>query len=452
MDKMKIFYVNVIETNAGWGAECFIDRGFKKLGHEVVNLDFRKHRNRLAEKFLEMGDFDVFLLQRGDFFPIELIQAVNRPKLFWASELVTTCRDQDNLLIPGLFDHTFMHTKQCEDIVTSLGILNKENTSCIINGFDELAQYKIPGMEKDIDVLFIGNVTRRRREILDRLKEKFNVYEGQAFGEEMTKLFNRAKIVLNIHKSENLDTETRIFEGLGCGAFVISEKLSAENPFTDGELYVEAGTIDELEEKIAYYLAHDEERQAIAEKGYQEALSKHTYTARAEYIAGIMSKLTQNMDRSLPAIDREKVTAYMPKANEYQGSNIYRLGLSTVLAGIVSCIDENINAKGYTNLLVDMVKCGKYRVGELIDSIVRFTQRKDDVLTTVAVQMFIAGIYLDVLPVLQKAYEINPLNPDTVYNLGFVLNEFGEKELALSFLRTLENKDEGIRKLIEKIC
>ena len=48
---MDILYINVIEQNAGWGAETFLNNGFQSLGHVVTNLDYRKHRQVLTTKF-----------------------------------------------------------------------------------------------------------------------------------------------------------------------------------------------------------------------------------------------------------------------------------------------------------------------------------------------------------------------------------------------------------------
>ena len=99
---MDILYINVIEQNAGWGAETFLNNGFQSLGHNVTNLDFRKHRQVLATKLKQIPDFDVLFLQRGDRFPPYLLKACNRPKFFWASELVSRNQDQDILLKSNL--------------------------------------------------------------------------------------------------------------------------------------------------------------------------------------------------------------------------------------------------------------------------------------------------------------------------------------------------------------
>ncbi len=290
---MKIFYVNVIEQNAGWGAECFVNRGLLRNGHHTITLDYRVHRQSLARKFLEVDDFDVFFLQRAEGFPVKLLKAVNRPRFFWASELVSRCRDQDPLLASGLFEHIFVHSQQCKKTVVNKGWQPAERVSVLLNGFDETVQYRMPNTKKDIDVLFVGNILPRRRFWLDSLKKYFNIVEQNAYGRGMTELFNRSKIVLNIHAEDYLDTETRIFEALGCGCFMLSEKLSEENPFSSGVHLVEVEDLNEMIGKVDYYLKNDDIREAIASQGYSEVTSNHTYTKRAEEIASYFQKYLQ---------------------------------------------------------------------------------------------------------------------------------------------------------------
>jgi hypothetical protein len=309
---MRICYVNVIEQHAKWGAEWFVNQGFIRNGHETISLDFRANRPCLAEKFLLFEDFDVFLLQRGDWFPLELVESVNRPRFFWASELVARCRDQDRLFSSGLFDHVFVRGTACKRAVVKKGWLLPDRVSTLLSGFDETVHCRMPWVEKDIDVVFIGTILPRRRKILDRLQKKFKISEKKAFGKDMVELFNRAKIVLNVHAEEFPDTETRIFESLGCGTFVVSEVLADESPFRHREHLVEAESIEEIEELINYYLSHEEEREQIAMQGYNEALRNHTYTQRAKQIAHVMQRYLP-YDDSFPAINPYKVKRYLRK-------------------------------------------------------------------------------------------------------------------------------------------
>jgi hypothetical protein len=284
---MNIFYISVIEFHAGWGAEWFVNKGFDAIEQTTYCVDYRKDRYRLRRHFQNAPHCDVFFLQRGDGFPLPYLRALQIPKLFWASELVSRCPDQDRLLKSGLFDHVFLHTSQCIETVVSRGWLQPQQCSVLLNGFDESVHQPIQGLKRDIDVLFVGSVTPRRQRMLDEVQKHHNLVVASAFGEELVHLFSRAKIVLNIHAEEFLDTETRVFETLGCGAFLLSERLSEENPFSDQEV-VQFDSLEELHAKVRYFLLHENEREAIAAQGHSAATSGHTYTQRARQVTHVM--------------------------------------------------------------------------------------------------------------------------------------------------------------------
>jgi hypothetical protein len=298
---MKLLYVNVIEQNAGWGAEWFMNSAFQTLGHNTYCLDYRKNRHSLYDHFMKIPPCDVFFLQRGDHFPLAIVRSVRTPRVFWTSELVARCRDHDHLLQSGLFDHIFMRTQSCIDAVISTGRLQRGQCSVLLSAFDEKTHRPISDESKDIDILFAGSVSARRKIILDRLSEIHKVTIASAFGEEMVKLINRAKVVLNIHGGDFLDTETRVYEVLGCGAFLLTEKLSPENPFSCLDL-AQFDSFDDLVDKVRYYLAHDEEREAIAEHGHRSALDGHTYAHRAQQIIDTISSYLKPNQPSGPMI------------------------------------------------------------------------------------------------------------------------------------------------------
>jgi hypothetical protein len=285
---MRILYANVIEMHAGWGAEWFMNSAFQGLGHNTHCIDYRRNRYQLYRYFLEAPECDVFFLQRGDAFPIQIVKAVQIPRFFWTSELVSRCHDHDRLLKSRLFDHVFLRTPTCIDTVVSKKWLKREQCSVLLSAFDEKIHQLIPEMVKDIDVLFVGSITPRRKEFLNKLSKVCKLTIASVFGKEMVILMNRAKIVLNIHAENFLDTETRVFETLGCGAFLLTERLSCENPFSERDM-VQFDSIDDMVSKIRYYLTHEQERETIAKQGYVSALNGHTYTHRAQEILDIMS-------------------------------------------------------------------------------------------------------------------------------------------------------------------
>lgn len=79
---------------------------------------------------------------------------------------------------------------------------------------------------KDIDVLFYGSLNNHRKQLIDELKEHFEVTVIQdTFGYEMSELINRAKVVLNIHYYPNAPIEQfRINEALSNRCIVVSER------------------------------------------------------------------------------------------------------------------------------------------------------------------------------------------------------------------------------------
>jgi spore maturation protein CgeB len=73
----------------------------------------------------------------------------------------------------------------------------------------------------------------------------------------------------------------RNFEVPGCGGFMLTGKADdLENYYEFGKEIVCFDDIRDLIEKIRYYLAHEDERAAIARAGYARTLREHTYAHR----------------------------------------------------------------------------------------------------------------------------------------------------------------------------
>jgi spore maturation protein CgeB len=101
----------------------------------------------------------------------------------------------------------------------------------------------------------------------------------QVWGEEMVRVINQARIVLNFHFTPLPNTEHRLTESLACGCFVLSEPPTDPDLFTDGVHLVYFSRKD-VGDKIAYYLAHEDEREAIARQGMEYVRAR--YSARQQ--------------------------------------------------------------------------------------------------------------------------------------------------------------------------
>lgn len=78
----------------------------------------------------------------------------------------------------------------------------------------------------------------------------------------------------------------RIFEGMGCGEMVLTDKLhpnkKLEELFTDGVDIVLYDNIVDCIEKINYYSQNDKERMEIAQNGYLKVTNNHTQKQRVD--------------------------------------------------------------------------------------------------------------------------------------------------------------------------
>ncbi|WP_376792588.1 glycosyltransferase [Thermoflexus sp.] len=146
------------------------------------------------------------------------------------------------------------------------------------------------------DVGFVGNIALAHRKTprarrLKRIAERFrtNDFYRAYTPEEVGRIYSQSRIVFNCSIAG--DVSMRIFEGTACGALVLTDSVrnGLDELFEVGrEIVVYQDDVDLLD-KIAYYLAHDEEREAIARAGQQRTLREHTYLHRVQRMLSIVS-------------------------------------------------------------------------------------------------------------------------------------------------------------------
>lgn len=113
---------------------------------------------------------------------------------------------------------------------------------------------------------------------------------------EMPMIFHASKINLNITmRPIETGLSLRIWDVLGCAGFLIT------NYQTEIPQYFEVGreletyeSMEELEQKVQYYLSHEEERIEIAVNGYEKVARLHTYEVRVTEMIRVLSTLTNS--------------------------------------------------------------------------------------------------------------------------------------------------------------
>ena len=171
------------------------------------------------------------------------------------------------------------------------------------------------------DVCFAGTVTEERIKVLEALsdfnmkvwsprfvyslKENFQIEKTKlppssplyskftdrsVWNEELVKVYNASKIVLNIHSLQTIPI-MRDFEVTGCGAFLLTDYArSLETMFKPGEEIICYKNIEELKGLVKFYLSHPREREEIARKGNLRAYRDHTYARRMEELISFIGK------------------------------------------------------------------------------------------------------------------------------------------------------------------
>ena len=91
-----------------------------------------------------------------------------------------------------------------------------------------------------------------------------------------------SKIVV-VTQRDRWEDHYRLFEALVSGAMIMTDRmLSLPAGYQNGTSIVEFSSAESLVSLVRYYVAHDDERQAIARRGRELAMSRHRSWHRME--------------------------------------------------------------------------------------------------------------------------------------------------------------------------
>jgi spore maturation protein CgeB len=143
------------------------------------------------------------------------------------------------------------------------------------------------------------------------LKPHLRMKDVRISPEEAVRIFNAAKINLNLHSSVKAEpavtfgdfVNPRTFEIAACGAFqLVDERGLLPELFAKGEVAT-FNSLEDLKNQVDYYLKHPEERTAIAEKGLARTLKDHTYQMRMQTLLDFVAERLPSWPKSRQSSD-----------------------------------------------------------------------------------------------------------------------------------------------------
>jgi glycosyltransferase involved in cell wall biosynthesis len=135
----------------------------------------------------------------------------------------------------------------------------------------------------------------------------------QALDDESALVNSHAKVSVNVLRSGHKDAHNlRTFEVPACGGFLLAERTQeAVSFFAEDKEAVYFSSPEELREKAEYYLAHDEQRRAIAEAGYRRCkASPYSYLDRAQSVLEMFQRYAPSRKKYRLAIVASHVIPY----------------------------------------------------------------------------------------------------------------------------------------------
>jgi glycosyltransferase involved in cell wall biosynthesis len=255
---------------------------FNQPGH-AVEADLRSLiHDRDAERSFYIGSIDQLFAGLPD---LPLRSAI------WTDYLVSM---NSNLLSSlRLFDVVFAAQKDSVPFLKRSGMTQVE---WLPFAFDTTLRNE-PTAEKVYDIGFVGSLelpaTRVERvEVLRHLERKYrlNNYRVPVFGDDMMRVYNQSRIVVNIPVPGGFNMRT--FEALASGALLLTKRVGngQDDLFKEGTHLVAYRDTADLIDKVDYYLRHERERREIADAGRREVLAWHTYDHRAARVLDTMER------------------------------------------------------------------------------------------------------------------------------------------------------------------
>lgn len=318
----------------------YFEKAIKTLGHELFIFNDRQHiipgRIRKHIQWLNKIDLlninkniislalrkrpDIIIVTGGHRITGSIVKKLKENGIITVLWTIDPPRNFQPLIdVAPLYDHIFCQGNEAVELLDKAGI---SGAQLLPVGCDPDHHYPVESTPEEkkqyqTDIAFVGSWYPNRMEILESISDydlgvwgpgwqktpessplkKRVKRAGDVLPEEWRKIYSLCKINIVIHYQDDKITcyqaSPKVFEVLACRGFLLGDDQKDVTVLFERGKHLETfKTIQELKEKIQYYLSHPEERKIIAEAGYKEVLKNHTYVHRIEELIGKVKENT----------------------------------------------------------------------------------------------------------------------------------------------------------------
>ncbi|OGS22899.1 MAG: hypothetical protein A2252_07420 [Elusimicrobia bacterium RIFOXYA2_FULL_39_19] len=335
---MKILFCTPYRT---WDMGRFVEKAFRKLGHEIKVYDYRTEAkvlnldllsqyqitrtlginksNRKLKRVIKKFKPDMFFVLKGEIIKPETIKWIKEtfkiPAVLWFGDDPHLFHTMSRKLAP-LYDYVFTSSQDAVKWHKELGVKNVQwiGFACDPELHKNMELSDEDKIKYGSDICFVGVYYKEREELFKKLtsynfkifgrgwkdkeiiKNNPHIYGGEGlYLNDMMKAFNASKIILNMHdvqqKHGGLKATFRVYEVTGCRGFLLTDKpYGIEEQFEINKEIVCYESTEELKEKIDYYLENSWKRENIAKAGQLRTYKDHTFEHRAKQIIDFVFK------------------------------------------------------------------------------------------------------------------------------------------------------------------
>lgn len=265
---MKILFVAVFnKTSTNWSQAD----GFRQNGVDLIEFNYREiagrvgnqRRDDLIIETCRNENVDAVVFSKCNEVHHRVVDECNKmcKTILWYMDPVNTNFSQSLITKIQKCDYIFCALWESYEKAKGIG---GDKVHFLHEGYDHIQNYVVD-TEPKYDATFIGMLRNKRVQYHQALK--FTVISN-AYGEKHSNAVAESKINLNFTEG---GTSDRTYKVLASKGFLLTEPWpNMEQDFTIGEDLDIFTNVDELKEKITYYLKNEDERLRIAENGYKK--------------------------------------------------------------------------------------------------------------------------------------------------------------------------------------